>query len=190
MVWRTVRKYRGLCVDIENKPGTYGPGDYTHAKITAIGWGWLAKPHPLKPRTYGRVLHRDDVAGMQAIAEEFRSVWSEADFVIGHNFRRHDMKIIDGLYTSLELPLLERKKIVDTYLDMPKMVGMSRSLENLSARWGCKIKKPHLEEHVWEAAYDGVPWAVDVMRRRVQADVAINLWLYDALLERGLLKWR
>jgi len=124
---------------------------------------------------------------MRSIAEEFRVVWDQADFVAGHNIRRHDIKIIDGMYTTLDLPLLERKRTVDTYLDQPKMQGFSRSLENLAARWGCPIKKMHLEEHVWEAAYDGVPWAVDVMRRRVQGDVAINLWLYHELVQRGLL---
>src|ERR1043166_775263 len=32
---------RILCFDIENKPGTYGGGDYTFPKVTAIGAKFL-----------------------------------------------------------------------------------------------------------------------------------------------------
>ena len=188
MIWRTIKRLKGLAADLENEPGTYGPGDYTHPKITAIGWGWLEKTHPHIPQTQGRILRRDDPKSMRVIATEFREVWDQADFIIGHNFRRHDIKILDGWYTSLDLPLLTRKRIVDTYLDQPRMQGLSRSLENLAARWGCPIKKMHMEEHVWEAAYDGVPWATDLMRRRVQSDVSITIWLYGELIERGLLR--
>ena len=182
------RPRSGIVVDVENKPGTYGPGtDYTHPKITAIGWAPLKKGHPLEPSTFGRVFSRRDVDKMREIAEEFREVWNEADFAVGHNIRRHDRKLLDGWYMTLDLPLLAPKRLVDTYLDQPKLQGLSRSLENLTARWGCPIKKPHLEEHVWEAAYDGQDWAMDVMRRRVQADCNINRWLYFELVRRGLL---
>lgn len=187
MKWQTVRELRGLCIDIENLPGTYGPGDYTHPKVTAVGWGWTDRGHRLTPVSQGRTFERRNVEGMRTVAEEFRSVWNQADFVIGHNIRRHDRKILDGWYMTLDLPLLSKRRLVDTYMDQPKMAGLSRSLENLTARWNCPIKKPHLEEHVWEAAYDGQPWAVDIMRRRVQADVAINLWLWRELVQRGLL---
>lgn len=182
------RARRGLCVDIENKPGTYGPGDYTHPKVTAIGWGWTDHPHPyVKGRTVGRVLNRKDAIQMCEIAEELRGVWMDADFIIAHNGRRHDRKILDGMFMALGLELLPQRRIVDTYLDLPKMAGLSRSLENLSARWACPIKKLHLEEHVWEAAYDEQPWALQVMKRRVQSDVSINLWLWREEVRRGYL---
>ncbi len=182
--WKVVRKLTGLVIDIENKPGTYGPGDYTHPKVTAIGWGPLDRQ---ATSTEGRAFCRLDVDKMVDAAEEFRAVWDAADRIVGHNCRRHDRKILDGWYMALGLPLLSSKRIIDTYLDLPKMQGLSRSLENLTARWGCPILKPHLEEHVWEAAYDGIPWAVEVMNQRVQADVAINRWLYWQEVDRGLL---
>lgn len=190
MVWRTVRNLRYLAIDIENKPGTYGPGDYTHPKVTAIGWGWRGDTSNYKgsSRVFGMTLDRRDVKKMREVAESFRAAWDDADFIVAHNGRRHDRKILDGLYWMLDLPLLSKKRILDTYLDVePKPAGLSRSLENLSARWECPINKPHLEEHVWEAAYDGVDWAVNVMRRRVMADVRISLWLLEQLVERKLL---
>lgn len=187
MNWQTLRLLDGLVVDVENKPGTYGPGDYTHPKLTAVGWCSIERE---SDETTGRCLVRTDVDGMRAIAEELRVVWDAADFVVGHNMRRHDRKLLDGWFYALDLPLLSRKRIVDTYLDQPKLAGLSRSLENLTSRWGCPILKPHLEEHVWEAAYDGVAWAVDVMERRVRADVAINRWLYWQLVDRDLVSFR
>lgn len=176
---------RGLCFDIENKPGTFGPGDYTHPKVTAIGCAFLDDDEVL-----AWCLDRDDLAGMRQGAEEFRIIWNSADFVVGHNIRRHDRKILDGLYTALELPLLAPRRMVDTYLDQPKMAGMSRSLENLAARWGCPIQKMGLSEYDWERAYDGVDEGVELMRRRVTSDVQINIWLFHELVERGLLRWK
>jgi hypothetical protein len=173
---------RGLCFDIENKPGTYGPGDYTHPKVTAVA----CQDHDAD-EALAWCLDRRDTDGMRQGAEEFRILWDAADFVMGHNIRRHDKKILDGLYTSVDLPVLANKRMVDTYSDMPKMAGMSRSLENLAARWGCPEAKVSMPEHVWEKAYDGVPEYVELMRERCLSDVRINLWLYRELIDRGLL---
>lgn len=182
MKWVPVRQLRGAAFDIENKPGTYGPGDYTHPKVTAIGFQFLDSEDGL-----AWCLDRDDVQGMREGAEEFRSLWDQADFLIAHNGRRHDIRILDGLYGGLGLPLLERKRLVDTYMDQPKMQGFSRSLENLADRWGCPEQKLRLSEFDWEQAYDGVPEGVEKMRERVLSDVRINIWLYHELKERGLL---
>ena len=183
LTWRKVRDYRGLVFDIENMPGTYGPGDYTHPKVTALGCQFLDQR-----RQRAWCFNRRDPDSMRRGAEEFRVIWDTADFVIGHNIKRHDAKLLAGLYTSLGLPLLDEKRMVDTYMDQPKMAGLSRSLENLAYRWGCPMKKLHLSEHAWEQAYDGIPAAVALMRRRVLSDVRINIWLYNELIERGLLK--
>ena len=165
-------------------PGTYGPGDYTHPKVTAIGCQFLGQR-----RQRAWCFNRRDPDSMRRGAEEFRVIWDQADFVVGHNIRRHDAKLLAGFYTSLELPLLAEKRMLDTYLDQPKMQGLSRSLENLAARWGCPIQKLHLSEYDWERAYDGIPAGVKLMRQRVLSDVTINVWLYLELVERGLLKW-
>lgn len=184
MTWRRAGRLRGLAFDIENMPGTYGGGDYTHPKVTAVGCMFLDQK-----RAVGWCFNRRDVDAMRVGAEEFREYWREADFVVGHNIRRHDRKILDGFYTGLELPLLPPRKMVDTYLDQPKMAGLSRSLENLAHRWGCPERKLHLSEHDWERAYDGIPEAVALMKRRVTSDVRISVWLYNELVRRDLLRW-
>ena len=180
--WRTVRPLSILCFDIENLPGTYGPGDWTHPKVTAIAGQFVGDP---PPRAW--VLDRRNREQMTQCAISFAELWGEADRVMGHNIRRHDIKILGGLYTDLGLPLLPKKRMIDTYLDQPKMQGVSRSLENLADRWDCPIKKLHLSEYAWQMAYDGIPEYAEQMRARVTSDVQINLWLFEELLRRELL---
>ena len=180
--WKDSKQLRGLCFDIENMPGTYGPGDYTHPKVTAVGGVHLDETEP-QVWCFTRHDHDDMLRG----AETFRAMWDAADWVVGHNIKRHDRKILDGFYFTLGLPLLAPKRMVDTYLDLPKMQGLSRSLENLAARWECPIQKMHMPEHAWEAAYDGVPEFVEMMRARCRTDVEINVWLYHEERKRGYL---
>lgn len=185
MKWHPVRPLRGLAFDIENKPGTYGGGDYTHPKVTAVGCKFLDAK-----QGWAWCFRRNNVERCRAEAEEFRQLWDQADFVVGHNIKRHDRKILDGLYTALGLPLLSGKRMVDTYMDQPKMHGLSRSLENLAARWDCPVQKLHLSEYDWERAYDEIPAAVELMRRRVLSDVDISIWLFHELRQRKLLMWK
>ncbi len=181
--WTKTRELRGLVWDLENKPGTYGPGDYTHPKVTAIGWQFLDEKH-----THSMALTRNHEESMLASCEVFREAWEQADYVVAHNGRRHDRKIILGLYDAVGIPRLSRKRMIDTYLDIvEKPEGYSRSLENLADRWGCPEKKMSMSEFQWEQAYDGVPEAVMRMRRRCESDVRINIWVLNELLRRGLL---
>ena len=187
MKWVKVRDLRGLVFDVENAPSTYGGGDYVHPKITAIGCKFLDDD-----KIEAWCLPRDKPKLRRAYAQFFADVWEQADFVIGHYARKHDVKLLNGLYASLELPLLPKRKLIDTLLDQPKMRGFSRGLDNYShsQRYGgCPIQKLHMSEWDWEQAYDGIPAGVEKMRQRVITDVQINEWLYGVLLERGLLKW-
>src|SRR5262245_17156664 len=109
---RAGRPHRMLCFDIENKPGTYGPGDYTHPKVTALAGRMLDEK-----RTYSWVLNRAKPGQCHDIAMEFRAMWADAGSVMGHNIRRHDIPVLNGLYTSLGLPVLPPRRIVDTYRD-------------------------------------------------------------------------
>lgn len=182
--WRTTKQLRGLVFDIENKPGTYGPGDYTHGKVTAIACRWLDEPD-VETRCW--TFNRRSIRNTRAGARAFANQWAKADYVIGHHIRAHDKKLIDGFMTTLDLPLLHHRRMVDTYRDQPKVSGYSRSLENLCERWGCPLTKVNMPEHVWEKAYDGIPEFVELMRLRCVTDVEMNEWLLAELIRRDLL---
>lgn len=187
LTWRTSRPVRRLVFDIENKPGTYGPGDFTHGKVVAIGWRFLGED---ESRTQAICFNRRARARTVSQAKRFAKVWESADVVVGHNIKGHDLRLLDGFMATLDLSPLPYRRRIDTYKDMPGLRGMSRSLENLAARWGCPLEKVTMPEHVWEYAYDGVPEYVELMRRRVTVDVDINIWLYEELMRRGLLHVR
>ncbi len=182
MKWKTAGARRILCWDIENKPGTYGPGDYTHPKVTAIAAQFLDED-----RVFSWCFERDKPGRMSDDMDQFRSMWVEADAVMGHNIRRHDMRITNGMFVAAGKPPLPERVKIDTYADAIKTAGFSRSLENLCARWDCPIEKIWMPEHVWEQAYDGIPEAVERMRVRCETDVAMNLWLFHELRRRQLL---
>jgi hypothetical protein len=173
---------RILCFDIENKPGTYGPGDYTHPKVTAIAAQFLDED-----RVYSWCLERDKPGRVRDDADQFRAMWVDADIVMGHNIKRHDVRILNGLFALVDQPPLPARGMIDTYGDAVKTVGFSRSLENQCARWGCPIQKVWVPEHIWEQANDGVPDAVAHVRHRCETDVRMNVWLHGELRRRRLL---
>ena len=171
-----------LCFDIENKPGTYGPGDYTHGKVTAIACQFVDET-----KIHSWCMERAKKGRMTDAAREFVALWGEAGAVMGHNIRRHDIRLLNGFLWTLDMPPLPDRRIIDTFRDAPRTAGLSKSLENLCARWGCPHHKVEMPEPVWEHAYDGVPTAVERMRVRVETDVRMNIWLFHELRKRGLL---
>lgn len=176
-IQRTPR--RVLCFDIENKPGTHGLGDYTHKKVTAIACQFLDETEPHVWSVHWR--------NKQWVARQFLKQWEQADAVMGHFIRKHDMRLIQGFFIMADMPPLPAKRMIDTFLDVePKTTGYSKSLENLCARWGCPISKLHVPEHAWDAAYDGVPEYVEIMRQRAVTDVQMTIWLYNEIPKRQM----
>src|SRR5690348_17068755 len=98
MRW-TSRPVRLLCFDIENKPGTFGGHDFTFSKVTAVGAMFVDETEPR-----GWILNRRSKNQMKRVARDFRRLWDDAGIVVGHNIRRHDIKILNGLYATLGLP--------------------------------------------------------------------------------------
>ena len=182
MKLREKRQLSTLCFDIENKPGTYGPGDFTHGKVTAIAAQFVGGPGPA-----GWILDRRDPGQMRKCMEQFVGMWEAADRVMGHNIKAHDVALLNGGLAMLDMPLLPKRRMVDTYRDAAKTRGFSRSLENQCDRWGCPEKKVHMSEFDWEQAWDGVPGKVEKMRQRCMSDVRLNIWLFHELRRRGLL---
>lgn len=181
----TGRPLRILCFDLENKPGTYGPGDFTHGKVTALAAQFLTESEPVC-----WALRRARPKEMRRQALAFAKLWEQSDVVMGHYIRRHDIKLLQGMMDMLALPRLPDRRVIDTCVDMAKSAGYSKSLENQCARWGCPWEKVNMTEYDWEQAYDGIPWAVEKMKRRCTTDVRMNVWLYGEQRRRGLLVLR
>src|SRR3954462_2062424 len=101
--------------------------DFTTADITAIAAGWCDESDD---DIECWVQTKDDRTRRRML-KGFSKLYNEADGVTGHNIRKHDLRIVNGMLMEEGLPLLGPKLTSDTYLDLRKRSGISSSQENL-----------------------------------------------------------
>jgi len=174
-----------LGIDIEN--GTrwgWGPQGYTKSVVYGVAWKWVGTPD-------------DDVQSIlidwrqddNTLRRLCKGLWDDAsscDKFLGHNFR-HDYGGLQGLARDIGLPFLPKKPLIDTFKDIPKHQGPSRSLEALCAQYGLG-PKPHLSEYDWTVAF--IRWNKEklaMVRHRNEQDVILTERLYLKELELGWL---
>ena len=193
----TTRTTRALCFDLENRPLAYWYDGQTTSEITAFGWKWSdeKRVHTMLLRPDGRF----DVDSDDGVDE---GRWSEreaygffaqyvigtADLVYGHNIRRHDLPMLNAGLIRRKLPPLPELRTSDTCRDLPKMGGMSKSLENLVGYYGIKGAKYTMSQPMWEDANRLTDNGVALARKRVASDVLLQERLRNKLIELDLLK--
>lgn len=179
------RSTRTLCLDIENAPRWYGPGDYTYPIVFVVGYKWVGEPE--KNVTSILIDPRSDAETKRQLTAPLWAALAEADSYLGHNYR-HDWGGLVGLARDVGAPLPEKKTAIDTMRDIPKHQGASKSLENLCKELhiGEDIGgKPHLTAYDWTAAYHyWLPDYLEKVRNRNRIDVILTERLYRK--EKGL----
>lgn len=120
---------------------------------------------------------------------EFWEVYNSADLVTGHYIRRHDLPILNAELVEWGLDILPSKMTSDTKLDMYKRAGQPATLEHLAAMLEVTGEKYGMSQMMWRKAnrLDDPQW-VEYAKKRVSSDVALQMEVRDAMLERGLLK--
>lgn len=177
---------RVLAFDIENKPISYN-GEFPTAHITAIAACWADNPD---------FMHYWPVAwsNYRQALEAFRRLYDEADLVIGHYIRRHDLPIINGRMMTGGLAPLGDKLTSDTKLDWLKKSSVSASLENMLKYYGIEHTKAHVSVAEWESINEGDPRGLALLKARCTGDVAAQVALHKRLVELGHLSapkiWR
>lgn len=173
------RPLRVLDLDIENRPLSYR-GDFPTADVTAIAASWVDDPQVYcwlvtpDPRSYRRML------------TGFRAMYDRADWVTGHNLRKHDLGIINGAMVEFGLPPLEPRVAQDTLRDLTKTPGLPRDQESLCELFGIEAPKHHMNQHRWRVA--NRLRDTSQTETRVVGDVVQHKLLRAELLRRGLLK--
>lgn len=177
-----------LCLDIENAPRWYGPGDYTYPIVFVVGYKWVGEPDSKVVSVL--IDPRADLETKQQLTAPMWKALAEADSFLGHNFR-HDWGGISGLARDVGAPFPERKPTIDTMRDIPRHQGASKSLENLCKELdvGNDIGgKPHLTAYDWTAAYHyWWPDYIKKVRHRNRIDVILTERLYCKEKELGWL---
>jgi hypothetical protein len=178
---------RVLDFDIENRPLSYWYDGATTAEITAIAACWVGEPDRMKVWLLG--IHKP-----VAILENFRKLYDQADVVIGHNIRRHDLPIINAGMLEYHLPPLSPKMTADTQWDLVKKKDLSSSLEVLAEMFGLETTKQHMSTFRWREANRLKRAGIADAKSRAVSDVQIHMELYPKLVEGGYLKspklWR
>lgn len=175
------RPMRVLDWDLENRPLTYW-ADRPSAEVTAIAWMWVDDPDSL---TVAQLTMKKGSAERMLLA--FKKVYDEADMVVGHFIRRHDLPILQGALMELNLPLLGPKLTQDTRLDLPKEKDLPVSQEALAEMVLGGNDKEHMSQPAWRRANRLYADGLAETRRRVAGDVMQNVAMRAELLRRGWL---
>lgn len=178
---------RILDFDIENRPLGYLGEGFTTAEVTAIAACWLGQPKSMKVWLLGRHTPTAMFTGFQAL-------YDQADLVIGHYIRNHDLPIVNAGLMELGLPCLTEKLTCDTKNDLVKRKDLSASQENLAAMFGLALGKAHMSNTDWRKANRLTLEGIRLSKERVTSDVKQHMALYEILVERNLLRapkvWR
>lgn len=173
---------RILDFDIENRPISYGGGDWTFADITAIAAGWANEgPDSIEIRQIG-------VHSYQGMLKWFSELWAQADIVTGHYILGHDIGHIQGALVEFGMPTLGQKMVSDTKNNLIRFTGISKSQENLCQYLGIDAPKEHMNEYLWRQANRLTPEGLMETSRRVVGDVKQHMEMRSEMVRRGLLK--
>lgn len=170
---------RVLVFDIENRPLSYWYDGNPTAEVSIIAAKWLGEGEP--------VVFTMRRGGNRRILQQFLPLYLEADVVLGHNIRRHDLPILNGAYIEQGMDPLPPRNTIDTLRDLVGWKDIPRSLEYLASWLGCPILKPHLTQHDWRRANRLELNALATAEDRCKDDVLATEWVYLELKRRGLL---
>lgn len=171
-----------LDFDIEARPLGWLGGDWVHKEVTAIGWCWMDGNSV--PET--AVLTKRATSA-KTMLRRFWEVYTEADMVVGHYIRGYDLPTLQAEYIELGLPILGRKLTHDTYGDLVKHQGISKSQETMGAMMGLEAPKVQMSVTKWREANRLTDEGIKLTIERVVGDVRQNMELHAALMERKLL---
>lgn len=174
---------RVLMFDMEARPIAWYGGDFVTKQITAVSSAYVDDPEGTLQTKY---LTKRDLT-FRRMLEHIRGRLVEADVVAGHYIRGFDLPLLNANLLLSNLPLLPTLLTVDTKGALPKMHGISKSMENLGAALRLERSKVQMNTTKWWDANtltkDGIKAAII----RVEGDVLENIEMYKMLQRRGAL---
>lgn len=178
-----------LVLDIENTKSLYeryGPGeqyvsgsDLVHAGgINCISYGWLDSKEIRVASIYD--------GSYEAMIYEAYDVLSEAEYVIGHNFKRHDRGKLNEAFALMGLDFPEYE-VVDTLqlarALFAKTLPSGNALKDIAPHFGLgqPVDRYHLLVNDLEA---GKPAAIKRLHRYSKHDIVLTKNLYNFFVEK------
>lgn len=173
-----------LIFDIEARPTAWIGGDFVGRTMTAYAFTYLDDDE-----VYSDAITAGDKDRFAMMCVSLASALETATLVVGHFIRGFDLPVINADLERVKQGSLPRLMTADTKSDRLQGVGISESLENLSARYELEVQKMAMNEPSWE---EFNLWQTPESRRKViqrcETDILGTKELYKALLEAGRLK--
>lgn len=180
---------RVWCFDVEARPGPWGGGDFTYKNMLSIAGGYEGA---------GLRASRNEKVSRGAVAylapgftsadlEDFVRPIRDGALVVAHNGLKYDLPFLSGTLVKMGLQPLPPLMLHDTMRHLPANgYAYSRGLGDMCKRFGIR-SKGSMSVFDWERAYDGIPEALEKLRRYNIGDVKATLALRRELINRGLL---
>ena len=175
------RPLRTLHFDFEARPLSWYAGDQVSKEITAIAWSWIGEDEVHCSLLTRRRSSLD-------VIRPFLRVYNEANIVTGHYIRGFDLPLLNATLVEHGQPALGPKLTSDTFQDLTKMHGMSRSQEALGAMLGLDHEKYHMDQTKWREGNRLTRKGLEQTRTRVVHDVRQHKELRARLVEAGWLR--
>lgn len=175
------RPPRILDFDIENRPLSYKGMDFTTAEVTAIAWAWVDQPENVTCFLLGE-------HDLPSILKSFVDAYNQADLVIGHYIKGHDLPMVNGALMEQGMPTLQDKRVCDTKVDLVTSKGLSLSQESLAAMFRLEHAKVSMNQAMWRAANRLTPEGLAAVRTRATGDVQQHMELWKTLSALAYLK--
>ena len=172
---------RFLFFDIENRPLSYWFDGRCTAEVTAIGWAFDDEYADAEMAVGYGVRSRLDML------RAFKKAYDEADMVVGHYIRKHDLPLTNAAMVENGLATLGPKLTIDTRDDLQRWKDVPKSLEYLASMLGVSDGKHHLTAHEWRHANRLSPDGRGHTYKRVTTDVEVTRNVYKELVKRGLI---
>jgi hypothetical protein len=174
---------RVLVFDLEARPIAWYGGDWVTKQITIAASAWTDDPEGTMEVYY---LTKDS-RSFPRMLKRIHARIDEADVVSGHYIRGFDLPLLNGNLFLSDLPLLGPVLTQDTKGELPKMGGMSKSMENLGGTVKLDQPKVGMNTGRWWEANTLEPEGMEYARGRAMGDVLENIELRAELLRRGAL---
>jgi hypothetical protein len=172
---------RTLVFDTECRPMHYSEWR-PESQITAYAWSWADESE-----VHARVLD-PDLSNEQQNLLDFLEAYIEADLVVGHYIRKHDLPLLNDHCVRFRMGPLPAKLTTDTKLDFVKVRALGLSQENLAHEFDLAESKHSMSGALWRQANALDPVGAHNARTRVVSDVRQSKALRLRLLEARVLK--
>lgn len=154
---------------------------YKERQVACIGYAWNDDPAQILALNYDQYdLHQRDNDADKSMIEQFVTMSSEADLIVGHNVKSFDVAVLRSRIIKHRLPDFVPFLIDDTYMSLRDVGFSSHKLDYMTGYLGLKQKSDHPYE-MWIQVVTKVPGALDKMTTYCKDDVDNTRQLYNVL---------